>query len=86
MPLVRLNHLINGNPVPYSRHCEIVGRNGDKVTVKIKGAADGHYRDRIVHYSQLGHLESVNVETGLSIGVDCDASGDGVGVGSVITA
>lgn len=77
MPLVRLNHLINGVVVPYSRACKVLWRRNGLAKVRIKGAADGHYRDRTVNESQLSHLESVDVETGLSSGIGCDASRDG---------
>lgn len=82
MPIVTLNHLINGVVVPYTRACTVVSRYAGMARVRIKGAADGHYRDRIVQISQLSHLESVD-ERGMSSGVDSDAFGDGLTVGPV---
>lgn len=83
MPLLRLNHLINGVAVPYTRRCEIVSRNGDKVVVKIKGAADGHYRNRTVNKSQVYDAQGLWDETRLSGGIGSDAERDSHDVGQV---
>jgi hypothetical protein len=61
-----------------------VSRQGDKAKVRIKGAADGHYRDRVVSISQLSHLESVD-EKGLSRNIGGAAIGDGCEAGQAAT-
>lgn len=55
---VTLYHLINGVEVPYTRQCEFVRELPDgRLVVRIKGAADNHYRNRTVNHSQISHAQ-----------------------------
>lgn len=81
MPIVRLNHLINGVEVPYTRRCELVSHDHREAVVKIKGAADGHYRFRTVLVHQVKGAQWD--ERRLSGGVYCHASRDSLQAGSL---
>lgn len=55
--VVKLYHQINGEPVEYRRACTFVRElDCGRLVVRIRGAADNHFRDRIVKHSQLEHL------------------------------
>jgi hypothetical protein len=75
MPIASLNHLINGIAVPYTRRCELISHDHRHAVVKIKGAADGHYRLRTVLNHQVKGAQWD--ETRLSGGIGSDAERDG---------